>query len=116
MTTLTTFKETLLEILHGACPDLADSHAVTFKNSFGAVAGYVDGKILCTCGKFGFALKMPRDVVERLLSEEGATPLKYFPKGHVKREYAVLPPSLLGDEEVLPGLVAVSVEFVTGRG
>ena len=53
--------------------------------------------------------------MERLISEEGATPLKYFPKGHAKKGYAVLPPRLLADMVTLMGLVATSVGFVTGR-
>jgi hypothetical protein len=30
-----------------------------FKNCFGAVADYVDGRIFCSCGKFGQALRLP---------------------------------------------------------
>lgn len=116
MTLMLAYREMLDEILRGVYPDPQSSHDLTFKNSFGSVAGYVDGNIFCSCGQFGFALKLPRDVVQRLLSEEGATPLKYFPKGHVKKDYAVLPPRLLDDTETLQDLIAASVAFVTGRG
>jgi len=44
MTPLATFKEAFQGTLHAAYPDLKSSHALNYKNSFGAVAGYVDGR------------------------------------------------------------------------
>lgn len=89
---------TLLKEVH---PKLASTHQLKFKNCFGAVAGYVDGKIFIAFGKFGVALKLP-DVKH----------LKYFPKGHVKKEYAVLPRRILENKHLFQKLIEKSVQSV----
>lgn len=85
-----------------------------FRNCFGAVAGYVDGNIFCTCGKFGFALKLPSENIKQLMSE-GAQPLQYFPNGHIKKDYAILPETVMKDTPQLKTLMTESIAFVTGR-
>ena len=56
----------------------------------GAVAGYVDGRIFASCGAFGVALCLPPPPLERVLAQDSVGPLRYFPKGHVKKQYTVL--------------------------
>lgn len=86
---------------------------MSFKNCFGAVAGYVDGNIFISCGRFGIALKLPSTTINRLLEERGVRHLKYFPNGHVKRDYVVLPKRILEDRGRLKGLVDQSIRFAT---
>lgn len=66
-----------------------------FKSCFGAVAAYTKGKIFASCGKFGFALKLPNLLTQDLLEERGVKHLKYFSNGHVKKDVeeliAILP-------------------------
>jgi len=50
----------------------------------GAQAGYIEEKIFCSCGKFGFALKLSSKTVKEILTQ-GVNPLKYFEKRHIKR-------------------------------
>ena len=76
-----------------ARPRLATRHRLEFRNCFGAVAGYVDGNIFASCGKFGLALRLPSQTLTELFGEPDVSPLKYFEKGHVKKEYAVIPPT-----------------------
>jgi hypothetical protein len=40
-------------------PRLPQTHNLEFKNYFGAMAGYVEGQIFISCGKFGVDLKLP---------------------------------------------------------
>ena len=40
-------------------------------------------------------------------------PLRYFPNGHIKKEYAVLPKRILADGRRLKSLVDASIEHVT---
>ena len=84
-----------------------------FKNVFGAVAGYVDGKIFITCGKFGTALKLPPETLSGLLGEEGVTPLKYFPRGRIKKGYAVLPDRILSHPPRIENLISESIQYVS---
>ncbi len=99
--------ETLLKQSH---PALSRDHRVEFKNVFGAVGGYVDGRIFVSCGKFGIAFRLPPEMLAALFQEEAAERLRYFPKGHVKKEYAVLSERVLQDEQRLKKIVEASVK------
>ncbi len=89
------YLDELTKLLKQARPRLTTTHQLEFKNVFGAVAGYVDGNIFMSCGKFGIALRLPPEILESVFKEKGVERLKYFPKGHIKKEYAVLPKQLL---------------------
>ena len=103
----------LTELLERVRPGLASTRALGFKNVFGAVAGYVNGAIFISSGRFGIALRLPPDTLGELFKEDGVQPLRYFEKGHVKKEYAVLPTFLLEDRRRLKELVDASIEYVT---
>lgn len=106
------YSKHLQDILKKSYPDLEKEYEITFKKSFGAVAGYVDSNIFCSCGKFGFALKLPSKKIQESL-EEGGEPLQYFPKGHVKKEYVVLPKTIMQNKNRLKEFIAASLQFVT---
>lgn len=93
-------------------PKLAATHRIEFKNVFGAVGGYVDGRIFISCGTFGIALRLPPNVLEVLFEEQGARRLRYFPKGHIKKEYAVIPGRILKDASEVGRLLDESVRYV----
>ena len=94
-------------------PRLTSTHDLKFKNCFGAVAGYVEGKIFCSCGKFGLALRLPEKTLAELFQEKGVKKLKYFPNGHVKKEYAVLPQRILEDTPRFKKLVDQSIRYAS---
>lgn len=102
----------LTELLRQARPGLARAHRLECKGVFGAVAGYADGRIFVSYGKFGFALKLPPDRCATLLRENGVQPLRYFPKGHVKKSYVVLPGRIIADAIQLGNLLDESLQFV----
>ena len=93
-------------------PRLTATYRLSFKNVFGAVAGYVNGRIFISCGKFGVALKLPPEVIEDLFKKKGVKPLKYFPNGHIKKEYAILPKRILEDSNQFRKLIYKSVQYV----
>jgi len=90
---------------------LGPEYDISFKSVFGARAAYVNGHIFSSCGKFGFALKLPSDVCAKLFDEGLAIPLKYFDKGHVKRNYAVVKEDSPKLKSRLKRLVVDSVKF-----
>ena len=100
-------------LLKQTYPKLATTYQLEFKNVFGTVGGYVNGHIFISCGKFGVAVKLPPKILESLLKERGVKRLKYFPKGHVKKEYAVLPKRILADKHQFKDLLKYSVDFVS---
>ena len=59
------------ELLEQVRPGLAATHALEFKNLFGATAGYVNGAIFISSGRFGIALR-PRQERSRSCSRRKA--------------------------------------------
>jgi hypothetical protein len=106
------YLDRVTKLISFARPRLSQTHHLEFKNCFGAVAGYVEGQIFITCGKFGVALKLPPEKITALLKEKGVKPLQYFPNGHVKKDYAVLPKRILGNKDQFKKLVDTSLKFV----
>ena len=90
---------------------LSLTHQLEFKNCFGAVAGYVNGRIFISCGKFGVALRLPPETLDSLFKERGVRHLKYFPNGHIKKEYAVLTQRMIESERKFGKLVDESIKY-----
>ncbi len=107
------YRNKLEGILKQVRPRLVSTHNLEFKNCFGAVAGYVDGQIFCSCGQFGLALRLPEKTLAELFKEKGVKKLKYFPNGHVKKDYAVLPQRILEDPTRFKKLVDQSIRFAS---
>ena len=103
------------DLLKQARPSLATTKRLEFKNVFGAVAGYVNGHIFISCGRFGVALRLPPEFLDDLFEEKGVKHLKYFPRGHIKKEYAVLPVRILQDGRRFRTLLDKSVEYALER-
>lgn len=93
-------------------PRLGKTHVLKYGNVFGALAATVNGQIFISSGTFGLALKLPPKLGKKLLSEKGVKHLKYFKKGHVKKDYVVLPKRILLDQRCMKRLVDASIRFV----
>ena len=106
------YLDEITKLLEQACPRLAITHNLEFKNCFGAVAGYVDDNIFISCGKFGVAIKLPKEALDDLFKEKDIEHLRYFPNGHIKKEYAVLPRRILKNKNMLKELIDKSIQFV----
>ena len=110
------YSDRLTALLAQARPTLATTHRLEFKNVFGAVGGYVNGSIFISCGKFGIALRLPPGILDSLFQEKGVRRLKYFPNGHVKKKYAVLPKRILETEEQFGTLLDESIAYAGRDG
>lgn len=99
-------------LLKQVSPRLSTTYRLEFKNVFGAVGGYVNGKIFISCGKFGVALRLPPETLGKLFEEKDVKHLKYFPKGHIKKEYAVLPKRVLENKSQFKKLLDRSIRSV----
>lgn len=69
------------------------------KHFFSGAALYIDKTIAVTWSPVGLAFKLPEDKVNKLIKSGKAKELKYFPKGHVKKGYALFE----NPEEKKPG-------------
>lgn len=65
------------------------SLSIEVKHFFSGAALYVDGKICVSWSPVGLAFKLPEEEVSKLINSGSARPLRYFPKGHVKKNYAL---------------------------
>ena len=59
------------------------------KHFFSGATFYVNEVICVSWSPVGLAFKLPEEEVKKLIASGKAKPLKYFPKGHVKRGYAL---------------------------
>ena len=107
--------EKIAKLLEEASPKLAATYRLKFKNVFGAIGGYINGRIFISCGKFGVALKLPAQTLESLFKEKLVKHLKYFPGGHIKKEYAVLPKGIIENKKLFKKLVDESIKYAYTR-
>ncbi len=81
------------------------------KHFFSGAAVYADGRICMSWTPVGFAIKLPETSRSALVNQQGAKYLRYFPKGPIKKNYVVLPTSMLQEMRALGRLVKTSVEY-----
>ncbi len=84
---------------------------VEVKHFFGGAAAYADGRIFISLTRAGRAMKLPEDARNQLTGA-GATPLRYFPDGPVKKDYVVLPSAVCEDAGRLKTWVRKSIDHV----
>ena len=65
-----------------------DAHIET-KHFFSGAALYVNGIICASWSPVGLAFKLPKHEITELINSGRAKPLRYFPKGNVKKGYAL---------------------------
>lgn len=82
------------------------------KHFFSGAAVYADGRICMSLTTVGFAIKLPEESRNTLVKERGAKPLRYFPKAPIKKDYVILPKTMLKDMKILRRWVKVSIEYV----
>lgn len=77
---------------------------------FSGAAAYVEGHIFMSLTPVGLAFKLPAESRRRLL-DEGAVPLRYFPKAPVKKSYVLLTKEQAEDRSLVFDLIGRSVAF-----
>ena len=77
---------TLTGLLERAAPHGFEGIELETKHFFSGAAVYANGNICMTLTPVGFALKLPEESRAVLLEQRGASQLRYFPKGLVKKD------------------------------
>lgn len=103
------YVQRLEDLLRPAVAMLPAGLRVEIKHFFSGAAAYADGRICISLTTVGLAMKLPEDARETLTAD-GATPLRYFPKAPIKKQYVVLPPHIVADE--LAVWVRKSIDYV----
>ena len=110
------YLEKLTGILEHTQNSAATDSSFHYNQYFRAVAAYVEGRIFAVYGQFGFALKLPPQRCAELITAQNGAPLRYFPNGHVKKGYMVLPERTLKESPLISQLVTDSIGFVLSSG
>jgi TfoX/Sxy family transcriptional regulator of competence genes len=90
--------------------DLDADSAIECKHFFSGAAAYANGRIFMTLTPVGLALKLPEPSRARLIAG-GGSPLRYFPNGPLKKDYVVVPETLVTDEGALAPWIEESIAF-----
>ncbi len=78
------------------------------KHFFSGAAVYAEGRICMSWTPVGFAIKLPETSRSALVNQQDAKYLRYFPKGPIKKDYVVLPKSMLREMSTLGRLASCS--------
>jgi TfoX/Sxy family transcriptional regulator of competence genes len=102
--------DALRALLERVTPDPDRRHAIECKHFFSGAAAYANGRIFMTLTTVGLALKLPEESRAALM-KRGARPLRYFARAPVKRDYVILPRTLVKDDVALTSWIKESIRF-----
>ena len=106
------YLEKLTEILKRATSRRFSNVKFECKHFFSGAAVYANGRICMSFTPAGFAIKLPENQRDILLQKRGTKCLRYFPKAPIKKDYVLLPDSMLKDTKTLRSWVKLTVEYV----
>ncbi len=106
------YLEKLTEILKRATARRFASVKFECKHFFSGAAVYADGRICISLTPAGFAIKLPEEQRKVLLQKRGTKCLRYFPKAPIKKDYVVMPDTMLKDIKTLRSWTKLTVEYV----
>ncbi len=104
------YLEKLQALVDQLRPEIDQFEGVECKHFFSGAAAYTAGQIFMSLTPVGLAIKLSENDI-KLLFDQGAKPLKYFPKSPIKKDYAVLPRHIKDDRKVLKNWVLKSIQF-----
>ena len=81
------------------------------KHFFSGAALYVDQRICISLTPLGLAIKLPEKTRRQLFQNKIAIPLRYFPAGPIKKEYALFTRGVVNDE-ALYTYAKVGIKYV----
>ncbi len=105
------YLDKLSAFIDKATSDHFDGVNLECKHFFSGAALYADEKICISLTPVGLALKLPEETKNRLLKSKTTVPLKYFPKGPIKKNYALFPNGIENGGKALHIYVKESVEY-----
>ena len=108
------YVEKLTELMKQAASEQHRDVRLEIKHFFSGAAVYANGAICITLTPAGLALKLSEQHRTTLLKNHGATRLRYFPKAPIKKEYVVLPASIMDDQEALRSWIAEGIDYAIG--
>ena len=105
------YLEQLSALMKRATSGRFENVTLECKHFFSGAAVYANGRICMSLTPVGFAIKLPEGSRSALAKQEGIKPLRYFPKGPIKKNYVVLSRAMLKDMKTLRRWVKASIEY-----
>ena len=106
------YVEQLTALIEQATSGRFENVTLECKHFFSGAALYANGRICISLTPVGFAIKLPEESRNVLLKQKGTKPLRYFPKGPIKKDYVVLTKAMFTDTKTLRRWMIVSIEHV----
>jgi TfoX/Sxy family transcriptional regulator of competence genes len=108
------YLERLSQIVNQLGPISPENVTLETKHFFSGAALYANGKICASLSPSGFAVKLPAEVRQSLMSEGNAKEFRFFDSGPVKREYVALTDAIVEDQKALRKLIRMSARYAIG--
>ncbi len=106
------YLEKLSVFIEKATSDLSENINLECKHFFSGAALYAEEKICISLTPVGLAIKLPEETKDKLLKNKKAVPLRYFPKGPIKKGYVLFPGGVAKGDKTLHKYVKESIEYV----
>lgn len=106
--------ERLSQIVDRLGPISPESVTLETRHFFSGAALYANGKICASLSPSGFAVKLPKEIRQRLIDDGSAKEFRFFESGPIKREYVALSEAIVQDEESFRKLIDISAQYAVG--
>ncbi len=107
-------KEYLVKLsafMERAASDCSENIHLECKHFFSGAALYAEQRICMSLTPVGLAIKLPEETKDKLLKNKKAIPLRYFPKGPIKKGYVLFPDGVAKGGKTLHKYVKESTEY-----
>lgn len=104
--------EKLSAFMEGAASARNKNVNLEIKHFFSGAALYAEKRICISLTPVGLAIKVPEKAKDKLLKDKKAVPLRYFPKGPIKKGYVLFPGGVEKGGRALHTYVSESIEYV----
>lgn len=106
------YLEKLSAFIDKATADYSEDLHLECKHFFSGAALYAEERICISLTPVGLAIKLPEETKAKLLKDKKALPLRYFPKGAIKKDYVLFPAGVAKGGRTLHKYVKQSIEHV----
>lgn len=106
------YLEKLSAFVREATFDCSGNITLECKHFFSGAALYAEERICISLTPVGLAMKLPEETNAELLKSREAVPLRYFPKGPIKKGYVLFPAGLARGGKAFHKYAQESIEYV----
>ena len=106
------YLEKLSAFIEKATSDCSENINLECKHFFSGAALYAEERICISLTPVGLAIKLPEETKDKLLTNKKAAPLRYFPKGPIKKGYVLFHGGVEKAGKTLHKYVKESIEYV----